>query len=276
MIRTVALVLLLLAPVTYAQETLEVISLRHRTADQVIPLLRPLLEPGGALTGQSTQLIVRTSPANLAQLRAALAAIDRPARRLMISVRFDGARESARGGVQGVARIGSDEARATVVVGDARSAEGERVDQRMQVLEGGRARISAGEARPLRQRQVVRTPAGSVVQETTEMVDAASGFEVVPRVAGDIVTLDIAPQREQFVHGAAGAIRSERAASTVSGRLGEWIELGGTASTGTGSGRALRGSAGNIPETSAGGAFSSRDHSATAQRRIWVKVEEVR
>jgi hypothetical protein len=53
------------------------------------------------------------------------------------------------------------------------------------VLEGGRAVISTGEARPLRQRQVIQTPTGSVVRETTELVDAASGFEVVPRVAGD-------------------------------------------------------------------------------------------
>ena len=35
----------------------EVISLRHRTAEQVIPVLRPLLEPGGALSGQYNQLI---------------------------------------------------------------------------------------------------------------------------------------------------------------------------------------------------------------------------
>jgi len=268
--------LLLLAPTAFAQEALEVISLRHRTAEQVIPVLRPLLDPGGALSGQSNQLIVRTSPANLAQLRSVLASIDRPARRLMISVRFDSAQDSARTGVQGAARATSSDGRAVVVIGQAGSSDTERVDQRIQVLEGGRARISTGEARPLRQRQVIQTPSGPVVRETTEMADAASGFDVVPRVAGETVTLDIAPQREQFVPGSQGAIRYERAASTVSGRLGEWIELGGTGSASAGSGSGLRGSAGNIPEASAGGAFTARQDSAAAQRRIWVKVEEVR
>ena len=51
-LRTLFLLLALLwlgsAP---AQELLEVISLRHRTAEQVIPLLRPMLAPGGALSG---------------------------------------------------------------------------------------------------------------------------------------------------------------------------------------------------------------------------------
>src|ERR1700752_1999939 len=76
------------------QGALEIIALRHRTADQVLPALRPLMEPGATLTGQGTQLIVRTSPANLAELMRALEAIDRPSRRLQISVRYDDQMES--------------------------------------------------------------------------------------------------------------------------------------------------------------------------------------
>ena len=78
-----------------SQNALEIIPLRHRTVDQVLPALRPLIEPGATLSGQGTQLIVRASPANLAEIRRALEAIDRPSRRLQISVRFDDALESA-------------------------------------------------------------------------------------------------------------------------------------------------------------------------------------
>ena len=74
-----------------AAQGLEIIPLQHRTVEQVLPVLRPLLEPGGTLTGQSNQLIVRASPRNLAEIRSALEAIDRPLRRLQISVRQDGA-----------------------------------------------------------------------------------------------------------------------------------------------------------------------------------------
>ncbi len=48
------LLLLVFAAPSFGQGTLEVIPLRHRTADQVIPILRPLLEPGGRVVQEST------------------------------------------------------------------------------------------------------------------------------------------------------------------------------------------------------------------------------
>ena len=230
--RRIWLLLWLVTSVALAQGTLEVITLRHSTAEQVIPVLRPLLEPGGALSGQYNQLIVRTSPANLAQIRAALDAIDRPQRRLTISVRFDSTQDAARRDVQGAVRITSEgNSSAAVRIGDASSRQDERVDQRIQVLEGGRATIATGQSRPVRVRQVIQTPGGPVVQETTEIAGAATGFVVIPRLAGSEVILEIAPQRENFVPGRSGAIQSERIESTVRGRLGEWIELGGASSS---------------------------------------------
>jgi len=231
------LLLWFLAPAALAQDTLEIIPLRHRTADQVIPVLRPLLEPGGALSGQSNQLFVRAGPENLAQIRAALEAIDRPLRRLVISVRFDSTLRSSRGGVQTDARISNRGSSATVRIEDSRAARGEQVDQRIQVLEGGRAYISAGESRIYGQ--------------------AGTGFAVIPRVSASNVTLDIAAQQEAFARG--GAIQSGRAASTVSGRLGEWIELSGGGSSSARAESAI---------------LSARERTAVGERRVWVKVEE--
>lgn len=256
------MLLLLVAPTVLAQGALEVIQLRHRTAEQVIPVLQPLLESGGAMSGQLNQLIVRTSAGNLAQIRAALDAIDRPQRRLTISVRFDSAQDATRRDVQGAVRITSDgNSSAAVRVGDASSRQDERVDQRIQVLEGGRATIAAGQSRPVRVRQVIQTTSGPVVRETTEIQGAATGFDVVPRLAGAEVILEIAPQRENFVPGRSGAIQSERIESTVRGRLGEWIELGGASSASS---------------RSEGAILSSRERTMTGDRRVWVRVEEAR
>lgn len=260
-LRQTWLLLWFVASLALAQGTLEVITLRHSTAEQVMPVLRPLLEPGGALSGQYNQLIVRASPANLAQIRAALEAIDRPQRRLTISVRFDSAQDAARRDVQGAVRITSEgNSSAAVRLDNTSSRQDERVDQRIQVLEGARATIAAGQSRPVRVRQVIQTPSGPVVQETTEIAGAATGFDVVPRLAGTEVILDIAPQRENFV-GRSGAIQAERVESTVRGRLGEWIELGGTSVS---SARTERGT------------LSAGNRSATGDRRVWVKVEEAR
>src|SRR5690606_38104769 len=43
----------------------QVIELQYRTAEEIIPILQPLVEEGGALSGQDYTLFVRTSPANL-------------------------------------------------------------------------------------------------------------------------------------------------------------------------------------------------------------------
>lgn len=72
-----------------AAAQLEVIPLKSRTADEVLPVLLPLVEPGGTLTGMNNQLFLRSSPANQAEIKRALAAIDRPARRLVIHVALD-------------------------------------------------------------------------------------------------------------------------------------------------------------------------------------------
>src|ERR687887_2854374 len=88
-----------------AQNALEIIALRHRTAEQVIPALQPLLDPGATLSGQGTQLFVRASPSNLAELRRALDSIDRPQKRLVLSVRFDGAYNAASREIEASGRI---------------------------------------------------------------------------------------------------------------------------------------------------------------------------
>src|SRR5262245_12060034 len=55
-----------------AAQEMQVIELHHRVADEVIPNLRPLLDPGGVLTGMDSTLFVRTSPENFEQLRQAV------------------------------------------------------------------------------------------------------------------------------------------------------------------------------------------------------------
>lgn len=257
-LRHLLLGLLLIGNLAQAQGELEILQLRSRSAEQVIPILRPLLEPGAVLTGQGYQLIVRTSPKNLSELRAVLDSIDRPPRRLVISVRQGATAEEMRRSAGARVDLRPGDSRVDVRIVDSRSASDERVDQRVQVLEGGRATIASGQSRPLQQRQVIRTPGGVIVQDSTTMQEIATGFEVVPRVSGRNVMLVIAPQRE--TPGAFGTVHSHRAATTVSAPLGEWFEIGGTAQS---SDRDQR------------GILSSAQSRSTESRRIWVKVEEL-
>lgn len=246
-------VLMLLATAVMAENALEIITLRHRAAEQVLPGLRPLLEPGATLTGQGSQLFVRTSPANLGDLRLALEVLDQPQRRLLISVRFDDTRDAASRSLGASGRIGGRDSQVEIRAQDARSQAEERVDQRVQALDGGRAMIYTGASRPLRQRQFIQTPAGVVSQEVTVVQELTSGFEVIPRVVGDRVQVEVVQQRET-------AASYQRAGTTASGRLGEWLELGAVA---MGAARDERGLA------------SASSSSGGETRRVWIRVDEL-
>jgi len=235
------------AGVTFAQQALEIIPLRYRSVEQVLPALQPLVEPGGTLSGSRGQLFLRASPGNVAEIRRALGALDRPPKRLQISVRLDDAQDRERRAIEGSGTIGSAGARVDISAQDSRRSAEERVDQRVQVLEGGRAMIFTGQSRPL------RTPGATVIQ------DIASGFEVVPRLAGGGVSLDILQQRE--TPGAQpGSVQGQRLSTTITAPLGQWVEIGGTASS------AARDDRGIASASSARG---------TGSRRVWVKVEEL-
>jgi type II secretory pathway component GspD/PulD (secretin) len=271
--------------------SVEVITLKYRTAEQVMPLLRPMLDKGGSMTGMQNQLIVRTSPGNLNDLRRILATIDAMPRRLLITVRQDAALERERtqsdisgrivtgsGGVAvgetargagGVAQVqrGDDVLRARI--DNTRSLSDDRNAHTVQVLEGNSAFINFGQSVPVQQTQVTPTIVNgrivNSVNNTVQYRDAQSGFYVLPRVSGDRVTLDISPQRDTFAapeqNLPPGSINTQRAATTVAGRLGEWIEIGGIAQSGVNQQSAILG--------------STRETSAD-NRRILVKVDEIR
>ena len=253
-IAAVLALLVLFAPPASAQVTvLEVIPLKYRTAEQVIPLIQPMLAPEGSVSGLQNQLIVRTTPDNLQEIRRILASVDTMPRRLLITVRQDADSERSRRDSEISGSVGNDHARVTVPgsddrrggsvvlnggddrlrahVLDSRSVARDRNSQTLQVLEGNSAFIRIGQSVPVPQRREVQTVVnGRVVSQVVDSVeyrDVDSGFYVLPRLAGDNVTLDINPQHDTLSRRPRGAVDVQRVATTVSGRLGEWIEIAG-------------------------------------------------
>lgn len=278
------LVLLCLLPaMVLAQATMEIIPLQYRTVEQVLPVLRPLVEPGGTLSGMSGQIIVRTSRRNLDELRQAIAAIDRPVRRLVIHVSQNRDSESrdASAGVSGDVGFGDN---VRIIQPDTRQTGSSRIEiqrgdsvvsiqgnstqrsgamrssQSVQVIEGGQAAIQVGRSLALPMRQLVHTSAGVAVQQSVIYRDIGQGFYAVPRLAGDRVTLEISPQFDTPGHSGYGSVNTQRLVTTVSGRLGEWIELGGSQQQSDSRERRLDGR-----ETGEG-----RD-----MRSVWLRVEEL-
>ena len=263
---------------------MEIITLRYRSVEQVLPILRPLLEPGGALTGMQDQLVVRASAANIAELRKVLESIDRMPRRLLISVRQNADAGSASRSASVSGTIGSgnvvisnqpgaasnhernNDRNITGRINDSRSTAADGVTQTIQVLEGNPAMIQVGESVPVPNRVVTRTVNGVVVTDSVAYRDVGSGFQVIPRLSGDRVMLEIASSRDTPVGSSAsgglpGSANIQRTATTISTRLGEWVELGG-----------MDGS----ESRTTGGFFGSASSQRSDTRRIQVKVEEIK
>jgi len=273
-LRCLVLLAACMASAALAQKSaLEVITLRYRAAEQVIPVLRPLLDKNGTLSGMQNQLIVRTTRANLAEIKRVLEKLDAVPRRLMITVRQDAAvdRDRAQADVSGRIRMSGGNASVigTGRIDGTRSLDADRNTQTLQVLEGSSAFIRMGQSVPVQQPQVqpamVNGKLVGHVGTSVEYRDVTSGFYALPRLAGDRVTLEIKPQRDTLSSPEQnlppGSVNVQQAETTVSGRLGEWIEVAGVVQ--------------GMPNQQAVILGSTRDVSGD-NRRILLKVDEIR
>jgi Bacterial type II/III secretion system short domain len=236
-------------------QSLEVIDLKYRTAAEVIPVLQPLLEQGGALTGQDYKLFVRASAANVSQLRAALAQIDRQPNQLLVSVRRSTQQEVEDERARASGTLSNRGSSVTVQATDNNARDRSDGVASVQVIEGNSAFISSGSDVPI----VTAVAAGvgrrrAWAAATTEYRNVSSGFVVTPRVNGQAVVLDIEQQDERVVN---GAVQTQHLTTQVSGTLGEWIQLGGVSETGS---------------TQQRGILSRQYTTSSDERSIWVKV----
>ena len=249
----------------YAQ-SLEVIELKHRRAEEVIPVLQPLIEQGGALSGRDYTLFVRTSAANLAQVRSALQQIDREPKQFLVSVRRNADAEMQREGV-GVSgtvqsgrvtgRVNETRGRTGVTVrgtqGDIETSSGALSS--VSVLEGSSAFIATGTSVPVVTTVIAGGGRRPWAGTSTEYRDLTSGFLVTPRVSGAGVVLDIEQRDERLRN---GTIQNQNLTTQISARVGEWIRLGGIDETSTSSQRGVL----------------SRQYSTSSQAQsIWIKVD---
>lgn len=211
----------------------EVIPLNHRTVEELVPILRPLLTEGGSVTGMNDQLIIKTDDANLEDIQRVLETLDRPLRRLMITVSQDIATtgQGAAAGAAGQWRTGTRGRQGDLRLdaGIASTGNTDFNDFRLQTVEGQSAFIETGQAVPIENRNAWVTGNGVVVQDSVEYRQFGSGFYVLPILNGAEVTLYISPRMErlQESHGGQPIFDIQQAETTVRGRLGEWIMLGG-------------------------------------------------
>lgn len=249
------------APVS-ANET-RIIQLQHRDAEDVLPALRPLLESGGGISGRQYRLFLRTSDKNFAEIQRVLREIDTPLRNLRITVRAAGERETT-GSHQGVSadrRIGSN---TRIVISPPHPAQGEpavrraraqgnveyrtqrhttlrthNASQFVQVLDGQRAYLAVGVALPQVQSFLVLAQGRLTLAAGVSYRTVATGFEVLPRLHGNEVDLEITPRLAFLGDQGSQQVSFNELSTRVNVRLGEWVDLGGILSNASHVGRMI-------------------------------------
>ena len=286
MIRFAALAIALLVAIqpvaVLAADEIHVIALKHRTAQELIPVIRPLLGPTDAVSAMDYRLLVRTSPKRLADVERVVQQLDVAQRNLTLTVR-QGSQAENRGTSQGLsgevsvgrdARVtlprGANDDRGAVIEhqsGDARlryqtrTERGSASDERTQTLrvqDGKPAYIRLGQSVPHVKRIIALSGRQLTVAQGVEYQNVVTGFEVLPRVQGERVQLDIMPRLSSLADPASGLANFQELRTTVNVRLGEWIDLGAISGAGENIRRAI------VESATAGSA---------EQRTVWIKVE---
>jgi hypothetical protein len=248
------LVLCLLASAfgALADYPLTIIDLEHRFAEDLVPVLAPLAGADGSISGVNASLLVRASPRALAEIRAALGRLDRPARNLLVEVRRSGSRSASGVGVgvqvderigdHGRVRIGEPLPRhgapgSRAWAGAGSTSRDGSLEQRLRVLDGQEGFIAVGGEHPVGYRERYVGPNGVVTRRGVDYRASGSGFYVRPRVQGEQVSVDIRTAEARL--DGRGTLDRSLVQTRVSGRLGEWIDLGQSQSSGSATRRGL-------------------------------------
>jgi len=217
-------------------DRVEIFPLKHRAANEIIPIIKPLLGKDAAITGQGFNLIVRAPTASLEQVRDIIAQLDRAAKRLRVSVRSQQAEAPSRQdiGASGTIHSGdaeiqlndSDPARLKLHESVGRSAK--NGTQTVHTLEGRQAFIQVGQLVPVPERNIDRF---GNQREIMHYKNATTGFYVVARLSDGQVILDISPHSISVDQHGRQRFNIEQASTSLRGNIGEWMALGAISQT---------------------------------------------
>jgi type II secretory pathway component GspD/PulD (secretin) len=207
-----------------------------------------------------TTLVIKSTPENVAEVVAVVRELDRAPRNLLVTVSHGDSNRHRRDGADLAVAASGEGASAAVRVFDTRSTTEGSETQGVRVLEGHEAFIRFGESVPVAQRSFILFGAGLGVEDSITYEDVTSGFYVLPRLAGDRVTLEISPYRRNLSDTGGGAFDVREASTTIAGRLGEWIPLAGSTNQAEGS--------------ATGTVYATRSYEAE-QQAMYLRVEVV-
>lgn len=232
-----ALLLITVAAIVQAAEQqLEIFSLQHRLAEELLPNLLPFVDKQGVISAKGNQLIIRTSDNNLKELTRLVQRLDQPIKRLLIEVRqpLISSRSNHQADISGDASLPGKNAQTRLRTYGTSSRDTAASTQQIQVLEGHTALIRTSQLVPMGKKQL---RSSGQVESIVGQQDVSSGFKVTPRLNGDTVLLEIMPFSSDQASTGGGVINQQQAFTTVSTKLGQWFEIASTSASSQQNGR---------------------------------------
>lgn len=238
MLKKLTVILFLITCISaYAATEFKIITLQHSFANDLLPVITPMVGPSGTATGLNNQLILRAEPARMPEIEALVKELDKAKvnRKITIDRTGESAYQRNRTEARGTIKTGR-----VIISNDRRSRPNTgRIDierqtgstrhnssQFLNVLDGQRAFIRVGQFVPFTQDWVTITSQYIAVNQVTQWQDVSTGFAVRPRTIGNQVELEITPRIASLNN--QGFIDFEELSTVVYVQLGEWVDIANT------------------------------------------------
>ena len=228
---------------------LEIINLNHRPAKELIPILEPLIDKNGSISGEKYVLFIRTSYKNFQQIKEALVTLDADFRQLRIDIMQESATTMKQYGFN----VSKDNKKTNSKVYSTQHSASNPKQQTIQVTEGQWATLQTGMSIPSISRS--KNPNGTIT-ESIQYKTILSKLKIHPIIKGDKINVKIKSftgSKDSVNSGGAQGINT-----SVTGKLGEWIALGGITS---------------VNNNSTSGFVFSTNRTSDSSQQIFIKID---
>lgn len=186
----------------------QVITLKNRTSADLLPVAQQFIGKDGNVSVYGNQLIVEAPSEKIQSLEALLRQLDKPARRLLITVDTS---DNNLPDTNSSTRVYSTASRDGGV-------------QQIQATEGVPALIQTGQSIPQTSTQ---TDAYGRLSAQTTYRTVTRGFYITASVTGETVHLAISTNRDRMSQEQPDVVNVQSTDTQVSGPLGQWITVAG-------------------------------------------------
>lgn len=262
-----SLVLLLLIAAWPCQAEIKVMALKHVAAEDILPVVRDVLEGQGKVSVWDNRLIINASAEEIATIEEVLQQIDLPPTMLRISIK-----QENRQGLAGKPAVLSSSAMPGMAGTNVPAANGvrglgntsEQTTQTLRLRDGSKGFILIGEMVPYVREMLLLARRYAGYAQTIEFQAVNTGFWVRPILERGYATLEIRPHLEGFqrsssqMMGMPSPVQLQELVSTVRVPLGKWVDLGHHLREGDEVSRAI---------------LTLRTRNLRQEQTFWVKVD---